>query len=163
MITAKRRRGNPLSKGLASRTHPRKSREKDICHLYLANCVNKIHYLHFCLFEHSSLYQWLELYIRKYQEQGKIAFYRRLWYLIHLWYRWDHCKTWFLFRELPLNVSHIILSWNPLLLLSDFKVQRLRSVPTPPVVVYTEFFHTDAETNIHPLLVSRDFKSSSLC
>ena len=53
----------------------------------------------------------------------------------------------------PLNVDTIILSCIFSKLLSDFRVRELRSVPTPPLTALTEFFHADAETNIHPLPV----------
>ena len=56
-------------------------------------------------------------------------------------------------QGLPLKVAHIILGRVLSMLLSDFKVGKLRIISTPPMATLTEFFHADRETNIHPLLV----------
>ena len=34
------------------------------------------------------------------------------------------------------------------------RARGLISIPTPPIVALTEFFHVDAVTNFHPLSVS---------
>ena len=48
------------------------------------------------------------------------------------------------------------------MLFSDFNVLGPISIPTPPIMALTEFFHTDAVAWDHPLPVSWHFKSS-LC
>ena len=54
---------------------------------------------------------------------------------------------------LPLNVTTIILGCIFTMLFSDFRACGPISIPISPIVALTEFFHADAETNIHPLLV----------
>ena len=56
--------------------------------------------------------------------------------------------------ELLLNVATIIFGCIFSMLLSDFRVQGLKNIPTPPVITLTEFFCTDPEINVHPLQVS---------
>ena len=46
--------------------------------------------------------------------------------------------------------------------LNDFRARRRRSIPTLLMTVLTEFFHADAETDIHPLPVSWYLISGSL-
>ena len=53
---------------------------------------------------------------------------------------------------LPLNIS--ILGWIFSMLFSDFRAHCPISIPSSPIMALTEFFHADAETNVHPLLVS---------
>ena len=48
-----------------------------------------------------------------------------------------------------LNEPHIILGWIFSMLFSDFMAQGLRSIPTPPMVAFTEFLHTNAKTNVY--------------
>ena len=55
---------------------------------------------------------------------------------------------------LPLNMATIIHGCIFLMLLILGPVDRLISLPTSPIVALTEFFHADAETNVHSLLVS---------
>ena len=57
---------------------------------------------------------------------------------------------------LPLKVAAIILGCSFLMLLSDFRAAGSLSIPTPPIVTLTEFFHAgaDAVANVHPLPVS---------
>ena len=62
----------------------------------------------------------------------------------------------------PLNVAHIILGWIFSILFSALIALGLSSIPTPPMVALMEFFHADADTNVHPLPVSWYFISSSL-
>ena len=58
--------------------------------------------------------------------------------------------------------DHIFLTWIFLMLLSDFEVQGLRSIPTSPLMALTEFLNADAETNVLPLPVLWYFISTSL-
>ena len=55
---------------------------------------------------------------------------------------------------LSLNVATIILGCIFSVLFSDFRTGGPISIPTPRIVALTEFFHADAETNVHPLPVS---------
>ena len=55
--------------------------------------------------------------------------------------------------RLPLNVATIILGCIFSMLFSDFRARDSIIIPTPPIVVLTEFFHADAVTNVHPLPV----------
>ena len=55
---------------------------------------------------------------------------------------------------LPLKVATIILGSIFSMLSSDFRACGPISIPTPPVVALTEFFHTDAVASIHPLAES---------
>ena len=52
---------------------------------------------------------------------------------------------------LPLNVVTVFLGCIFSALLSDFKAQRLRSVPTPHMTALTGIFQADAEINVHTL------------
>ena len=61
---------------------------------------------------------------------------------------------------LPLNLATIILGCIFSMLFIDFKARGPISITTPPIVALTEFFHADAETNLHPLLVWWYFISS---
>ena len=61
---------------------------------------------------------------------------------------------------LPLTVATIILSCSFSMLFSDFSAHHSISIPIPPIMALTEFFHADAETNFHPLPVSWYFISS---
>ena len=36
------------------------------------------------------------------------------------------------------------------MLMSGFKARGLRSIPTPPMMALTVFFHADALTNVYP-------------
>ena len=54
---------------------------------------------------------------------------------------------------LQLKVATIILSCIFSMLLSDFRAYDPISIPTPPIMTLTEFFHADAVANIHPLPV----------
>ena len=56
---------------------------------------------------------------------------------------------------LPLNEVHI-LYWILFMFLSDFKAQEMRSIPR---ALMMKFFHADANTTVHPLLVSWYFSS----
>ena len=62
---------------------------------------------------------------------------------------------------LPSNIATIILGCIFLMLLSDFRVRVLRSIPIPPITTFTEFFYADVKINICPLPVSY-FISTSL-
>ena len=55
---------------------------------------------------------------------------------------------------LPLNMATIILGCIFSVLLSDFMARGPISIPTPPIVALTEFFHADTGTNVYPLPVS---------
>ena len=59
-----------------------------------------------------------------------------------------------------LYVATIILGRIFSKLFNDFRSRGPISIPTPPIASLTEFFHTDAETNVHPLPVSWYFISS---
>ena len=61
---------------------------------------------------------------------------------------------------LPLNVAAIILGCILSMLLSVFIALGPISIPTPPTVALTEFFHADTVASIHPLPVSWYLKSS---
>ena len=50
----------------------------------------------------------------------------------------------------PLKVATIILVYIFSILFSDFRACGPISIPTPPIVALTEFFHTDAVARIHP-------------
>ncbi len=62
---------------------------------------------------------------------------------------------------LPLNAAHIILGQILSMVFNDFKLQELKSIPTPPIVTMS-FTHAYAETNLHPWLDSWHFSSSFL-
>ena len=55
---------------------------------------------------------------------------------------------------LPSKVATIILGCIFSMLLSDFTAHGSISIPIPPIMTLTEFFHADVETNAHLLLVS---------
>ena len=55
---------------------------------------------------------------------------------------------------LPLNVAAIILVCILSMLLSVFNALGPISIPTPPTVAFTEFFHADTVASVHPLPVS---------
>ena len=55
---------------------------------------------------------------------------------------------------LPLNVATIILGCIFSILFNDFRARGPISISTPLIAALTEFFHLDAETNVHPLPVS---------
>ena len=55
---------------------------------------------------------------------------------------------------LSLKVATIILGCILSMLLSDFKALGPKSIPTPPTVALTEFFHADTVASVHPLQVS---------
>ena len=55
---------------------------------------------------------------------------------------------------LPLNVATIILGCIFLMLFSDSRARGSISIPTPPIVALTEYFHADAVANVHLLPVS---------
>ena len=55
---------------------------------------------------------------------------------------------------LPLNVAAIILDSILLMLLGVFNALGPISIPTPPTVALTEFFHADTVASVHPLSVS---------
>ena len=55
---------------------------------------------------------------------------------------------------LPLNVAAIILGCILSMLLSVFNALGPISIPTPPTVALTEFFHADTVASVHPLPVS---------
>ena len=55
---------------------------------------------------------------------------------------------------LPLNVAAIILGCILSMLFSVFNALGSKSIPTPPTVALTEFFHADTVASVHPLLVS---------
>ena len=55
---------------------------------------------------------------------------------------------------LPLKVAAIILGCIFSMLFSDFRAHGPISILTLHIVVLTEFFHADAEANVHPLPVS---------
>ena len=133
-----------------------------IRHFYLASCVSKIYYVHLCLFEHSCLYRWLKCCVWECVEQEKKVRCTRLQYSIHHCHWWDSTRDDCYMQRLLLDVAHIILGWVLSVLFSDFKVQRLKSIRTPPSAVLTEFFNVDNERNVLPLLVSWYFDSSSL-
>ena len=55
---------------------------------------------------------------------------------------------------LALRIATIILSCIFSMLFSDFRACGSISIPTPPIMSLTEFFHADAEANVHLLPVS---------
>ena len=55
---------------------------------------------------------------------------------------------------LPLNVAAIIQGCILSMLLSVFNALGPISIPTPPTVALTEFFHADTVASVHPLPVS---------
>ena len=55
---------------------------------------------------------------------------------------------------LPLNVAAIILGCILSMLSIVFKALDLISIPIPPTVAFTEFFHADTVASVHPLPVS---------
>ena len=55
---------------------------------------------------------------------------------------------------LPLKVGAIILGYILSMLLSDFNALGPISIPTPPTVELTDFFHADTVASVHPLPVS---------
>ena len=55
---------------------------------------------------------------------------------------------------LPLKVVHIKVGCIFSTLFSDFRARGLISIPTPPIVALTEFFHAEAVASVHPLRVS---------
>ena len=55
---------------------------------------------------------------------------------------------------LPLNVSANILGCILSMLLNVFNALGPISIPTPPTVALTEFFHADTVASVHPLPVS---------
>ena len=55
---------------------------------------------------------------------------------------------------LLLNEATIILGRIFSMLFSDFRARAPINIPSAPIVALTEFFDTDAETNVHPLPVS---------
>ena len=63
---------------------------------------------------------------------------------------------------LPLNVAAIILGGILSMLLSVFNALGPISIPTPPTVALTEFFHADTGASVHPLPVSW-YLISSVC
>ena len=63
---------------------------------------------------------------------------------------------------LPLNVAAIILDCILSMLLSVFNALGPISIPTPPTVALTEFFHADTVASVHPLPVSW-YLISSVC
>ena len=63
---------------------------------------------------------------------------------------------------LSLKVATIILGCILSMLLSDFKAISPVSIPIPPIVALTEFFHADTVASVHPLPVSW-YLISSLC
>ena len=54
-------------------------------------------------------------------------------------------------QGMPLNVAYFILGWILSMLSGDLKTQRLGSIPTTPIEALTEFYHSDARTNVQPL------------
>ena len=63
---------------------------------------------------------------------------------------------------LPLKVATIMLGCIFSMLFSDFRAHGPISIPTPPIVSLTEFFHADTVASVHPLPVSW-YSISSLC
>ena len=63
---------------------------------------------------------------------------------------------------LPLKVATISLGCIFSMLFNDSRVRGLISIPTPPTVALTEFFHTDAVGSVYPLPESW-YLISSLC
>ena len=61
---------------------------------------------------------------------------------------------------LPLNVATIILGCIFSMLFSDLRACGSISISTLLITALTEFFHTDAEKNVHPLPVTCYFISS---
>ena len=57
-------------------------------------------------------------------------------------------------QELPLKVATIILGCIFSMLFSDSRARGPISIPTPPIVALTEFFHPDAMVSVHRLPVS---------
>ena len=62
---------------------------------------------------------------------------------------------------LPLRIATIILGCILSMLLSDFNAFGPISMPTPPTIALTEFFHADTVASVHPLPVSWYSISSS--
>ena len=56
--------------------------------------------------------------------------------------------------RLPLKVPSIILGCIFSMLFSDFRARGPIGIPTPSIVILTEFFHADAVASVHPLPVS---------
>ena len=63
---------------------------------------------------------------------------------------------------LPLNVAAIILGFILSMAFSVFNALGPISIPTPPTVGLTEFFHADTVASVHPLPVSGYLISSAL-
>ena len=84
-----------------------------------------------------AFHQWLEHCVWGCYEQGRIAHYR-WWGLLHKYH-----QEMIIVLGLLLNIATIILSYLFSMLLSDFRVQGLRSIPTCPVMALTEFFYAD--------------------
>ena len=63
---------------------------------------------------------------------------------------------------LLLNIANIFLRCIISMLFSDFKARGLKSILTFPMSALTKFFHADTDTNVHLLLGSWYFSSSSL-
>ena len=63
---------------------------------------------------------------------------------------------------LPLNIAAIILGCILSMLLSVFNALGPVSIPTPPTVALTEFFHADTVASVHPLPISW-YLISSVC
>ena len=51
---------------------------------------------------------------------------------------------------LPLKVTTIIVGYIFSMQFSDFRARGFISIPTPPKVGLTEFFHVDAVASIYP-------------
>ena len=57
-------------------------------------------------------------------------------------------------QGLPLKVATIFLGCILSMILSDFNALGPISIPTPPTVELTEFFHADTVASVHLLPVS---------
>ena len=83
------------------------------------------------------------------------AFLRRL--VVSLLWQFSDRRTHPRKRNMPRNSKpyySIIPCCVFSLLFSDFSARSPITIPTPPIVALTEFFHADAEINVHPLPVS---------
>ena len=118
----------------------------NIHHSCLVRCVNRIYYFRLCLFASPCFHQWSEYCVWKCVGKKRTMSISSL-ALMGL------KQEMIIEMGLPLNVAYVILDGIFSVLFCDFKPRGLRSLPTPPMVALTEFFHVHAETNVRLLPV----------